>query len=105
MFDHMHGIMRAVAKMKSQWKEDLYFAMKFAHQKLSKYYTEVTPMTHMLLIRAYILNPFRKLQLFTKRDKGMDINLEDKTSFSTQYHEALLMWVDNKYFAKNRRLC
>jgi len=36
MFDHMDGVMRALAKKKTQWKEDLFFAMKFAQQKLSK---------------------------------------------------------------------
>jgi hypothetical protein len=37
MFDHMDGMMRALAKKKTQWKEDLYFAVKVACQKLSKY--------------------------------------------------------------------
>jgi len=50
MFDHMDGVMRALAKKKTQWKEDLLFAMMFAWQKLSKYYTEVTPTTGTLLI-------------------------------------------------------
>jgi hypothetical protein len=61
MFDHMDGVMRALAKKKTQWKEDLFFAVKCARQKLSKYYTEVTPMTGMLLITAHILDPIRKL--------------------------------------------
>jgi hypothetical protein len=30
MFDHMDGVMRALAKKKTQWKEDLYFAVKVA---------------------------------------------------------------------------
>ena len=38
MFDHMDGVMRALAKKKTQWKEDLFFAVKLARQKLSKYY-------------------------------------------------------------------
>jgi len=42
MFDHMDGVMRALAKKKPQWKEDLFFAVKLAQQKLSKYYAEVT---------------------------------------------------------------
>jgi len=62
MFDHMDGILRALAKKKTQWKEDLYFAVKFARQKLSKYYAEVTPTMGMLLISAQILDPFRKLR-------------------------------------------
>ena len=32
MFDHMDGVMHALAMKKPQWKEDLYFAMKFARQ-------------------------------------------------------------------------
>jgi hypothetical protein len=35
-FDHMDGMMRALAKKKTQWKEDLFFAVKCAGQKLSK---------------------------------------------------------------------
>jgi hypothetical protein len=61
MFDHMDGVMRALAKKKTQWKEDLYFAVKCARQKLSKYYSEVTPTTGLLLISAHILDPFLKL--------------------------------------------
>jgi len=34
MFDHMDGVMRALAKKKTEWKEDLFLAMKFAQQKL-----------------------------------------------------------------------
>jgi len=64
MFDHMDGMIRALAKKKTQWKEDLFFAVKLARQKISKYYAEVTPMTGMLLISAYILDPIPKLRLF-----------------------------------------
>jgi len=28
MFDHMDDVMRALAKKKTQWKEDLFFAVK-----------------------------------------------------------------------------
>jgi len=35
MFDHMDGVMRALAKKKTQWKEDLFFAVKLARRKLS----------------------------------------------------------------------
>jgi len=100
----MDGVLRALAKKKTQWKEDLYFAVKFAWQKLSKYYAEVTPTTGMLLISAHIVHPFRKLGLFRKWDKGMDINPEDKTSYTTQYQEAFLKYVENEYCAKHRRL-
>jgi len=36
MFDHMDGVMRALAKKLTPWKEDLIFAVKLAWQKLSK---------------------------------------------------------------------
>jgi hypothetical protein len=32
MFGHMDGVMRALAKKKTQWKEDLFFAVKLAQQ-------------------------------------------------------------------------
>jgi len=103
MFDHMDGVMRALAKKKTQWMEDLFFAVKFARQKLSKYYAEVTPTTGMLLISAQILDPFWKLQSFRKWDKGMNINPEDETSYTTQYQEAFLKYVENEYCAQLRR--
>jgi hypothetical protein len=102
MFDHMVGVMRALAKKKTLWKEDLFFAVKLARQKLSKYYAEVTPTMGMLLISAHILDPFKKLQSFRKWDKGMDINPEDETSYTTQYQEAFLKYVENEYCAKHR---
>jgi hypothetical protein len=104
MFDHMDGVMRALAKKKTQWKKDLFFAVKCAQQRLSTYYTEVTPTTGMLRIMAHILDPFRKLRSFRKWDKGMDINPEDETSYTTQYQEAFVKYVENKYCAKHRRL-
>jgi len=104
MFDHIDGVLRALAKKKTQWKEYLYFAVKFARQKLSIYYAEVTPTTGMLLISAHILDPFRKLRSFRKWDKGMDINPEDETSYTTQYQEAFLKYVENEYCAKHRPL-
>jgi len=104
MFDHMDGVIRALAKKKTQWKEDLFFAVMLARQNHSKYYAEVTPTTGMLLIFAHILDPFRKLQSFRKWDKGMDINPEDETSYTTQYQEAYLKYVVNEYCAKHRRV-
>jgi hypothetical protein len=103
MFYHMDGVMRALAKMKTQWKEDLLFAVKFAWQKLSKYHAAVTTMTCMLLISTQILDPFRKLGSFSKWDKGMDIYPEDETSYTTQYQQAFLMYVENEYCTKHRR--
>jgi len=69
MFDHMDGVMRALAKKKTAWKEDLFFAVKSGRQKLSKYYAEVTPATGMLLISPRVLDLFRKLRSFRKWDK------------------------------------
>jgi len=102
MFDHMDGVMRALAKKKTPWKEDLIFAVKLARQKLSKYYAEVTPTTGMLLISADILDPFRKLRSFRKWAKGMDIHPEDETSYTTQDQEAFLKYVENEYCATHR---
>jgi len=61
MFDNMDGVMQALAKKKTQRKEDLFFVVMLARQKLSKYYAEVTPTTCILLISPHILDPFRKL--------------------------------------------
>jgi len=104
MFDHMDGVMQALAKKKTQWKEDLFFAVKVARQKLSKYYAEVTPTTGIFLISSHILDPFRTLRSFRKWDKGMDINPEDETSYTTQYQYAFLKYVENEYCAKCRRV-
>jgi hypothetical protein len=104
MFKHMDGMMGAFAKMKTQRREDLFFTVKLARQKLSKYYAKVTPMTGMLLISAHILDSFRKLQSFRKCDKVMDINPEDETSYTTQYQEAFLKHVENEYCDKHRRM-
>jgi len=104
MFDHMDSMMRPLAKKKTPWKEDLFFAVKLARQKLFKYYAEVTPMTGMLLISTHILDRFRKLRSFRKWDEGMDINPEDQTFYSTQYQEAFLKYVENEYWAKYRHV-
>jgi hypothetical protein len=58
IFDHLDGVMRALAKKRTQWKEDLFLALKFACQKLSKYYSEVTPELDMFLTAADIYDPF-----------------------------------------------
>jgi len=103
-FDHMDGVMQAVAKKKTSWKKDLFFSAKLARQKLSKYHVEVTPSMGMLLSSAHILDPFWKFQSFRKWDKGLDIHPEDKTFYTTQYQEAFLKYVENEYSAKNRRV-
>jgi len=48
MFDYMHGVMQALARNKTELKEDMIFAVKFACQKLSKYHAAVTPTMGML---------------------------------------------------------
>jgi hypothetical protein len=69
MFDHIDGVMRALAKKKTQCQEDSFFTVKLGQQKLSKYYAEVTPIPGMLFITAHMLDPCRKLQSFRKWDK------------------------------------
>jgi hypothetical protein len=68
MFDQMDGMMRALAEKKTQWNEDLFFAVKLARQKLLKYYGKVTLTMDMLRISAHILDPFCKLRSFRKCD-------------------------------------
>jgi hypothetical protein len=56
----------------------------------------------MLLISAHLLDPFQKLRSFTKWDQRMDINPEDETSYTTQYQEAFLKYVENEYCDKHQ---
>jgi len=86
----MDSIMRALAKKKTKWKEDLFFTVKFASQKLSNYHAEVTRMTRMILISVHIMYAFCKLWLFRKWDKGTDNNPEDETFYTTQSQEPFL---------------
>jgi len=102
MFDHMDGVMWALATKPTQWKEDLYLAVNIAQQKLSKYYTEVTKMNGLLLISAHILDSFWKFWLVKKCDNVMDMNPEDETSFTIQYQEACLQYVEREYCSKHR---
>jgi hypothetical protein len=96
-FDHMDGMIWTFAKKKLQWKEDFFFAVKLAWQKLSKYYAEATQAMGILLISAHILDLFRKLRWFRMWNKGMDINPENTTSYTTQYQRAFLQYVKNEY--------
>jgi hypothetical protein len=98
----MHGMMRALAKRKTQCKEDLFLAVKLAWQKLSKYYTEVTPTTGIYHISTHILDPCRKLRSCWKWDKWTDINPDDETSYTTHYHEAFLNDLENEYCVKHQ---
>ena len=68
-FNRMDSMMRALATKKIPLKEDKFFAVKLARQKLSHYYAELTPTTRMLLISADVHNAFRKLRSFRKWDK------------------------------------
>jgi hypothetical protein len=104
MCDHNDGVMRAMAKKKTQWKKELFFAVKLAPQKLSTSYAKVTPKTGMVQISAHIFDPFCKLRSFSKWDKGIDNNPEDETSYTTQYQEAFLKYVENEYCAKHRHV-
>jgi len=104
IFNLMNGTMRAVAELNTQWKKDLYCTLKFVRQKLSTSFREVTPMTGILLISWNSLDPFWKLRQFQKWDRGMDINPEDETSYTTHYLKAFLKCVGIEYCAKHRRL-
>jgi len=61
-------------------------------------------MTRILLISALILDPFQKMQLFKICHKGIDIDLENKSFYTTQYQKVFLKYVGNKHWAKNRQL-
>jgi len=102
--DRMDGVMRALAKKNTQWKEDLYFAMKLPRQKLSQLCAEVTPTTGILPISAHILDPFRKLRSFRKWDKHFDIDPEAKTMYTTQYQDAFPRFIKNESCTKHRDL-
>jgi len=104
IFNHMDGVIQAVAKKKTPLEEDLFFTVKLAQQKPSKDYAEVTPTKGMLLISAHILDPFQKLRSFRRWEKGLDINAEDEASYTTQYQDEFPKDVENQYCAKHRRV-
>jgi len=58
----------------------------------------------MLLISAHILDPFRKLRSFRRWQKGLDINAEDKASYTTQYQDDFLKDVENQDCATHQRV-
>jgi len=76
----MDGILRALAKKRTPWKEVGYFTLKFALPKLSNYFADITPTTGILFISVQIAHPFRKLGEFWKWDTAMDIIHENRTS-------------------------
>jgi hypothetical protein len=89
-------------KKKTQWKEDLYCTVKCARQKLSKLYSEVTPMTGLLLIAVHIFDPVQWVRSFRKWDNGLDINPDGKGMYTTYYQEASLKYVENEHCTKHR---
>jgi len=89
MFDHVDGVIRALAKQNTQWKEDFYIAVKVVWQKLSKSYVEVTATTVLLLLLAHLLDSSQKLRSFRKWEKQMDINPDDEMCYTIQYQEAI----------------
>jgi len=101
MFNYMDLVIWALAQKKTQWKEDLFFGVRLARQKLSKYYAEVTSTTGMLLMSAHILDSFQMLRSFRMWDMGMDLNPEHKTFYTTQSQEAFLKYVEHEYCAKH----
>jgi len=50
---------------------------------MSKYHSEVAPTMGMLLISANNLDPWHELRSIKMWDNGMDINLEEETSYTT----------------------
>jgi len=102
MFNHTDGVIWALAKKITPWKEHLYFTVKVARQKLSKYHDEVTPMTGLLVISAHILDAIRKLRSYRTWDKVRDSNPEDEIFSTTHYQDAFLQYVQNEYCAQHR---
>ena len=82
IFDHMAIVMRSVNKKITQLKEDRFFTVKLARQKLWKYCTDETPTTGSNLSSAPLLDPFRKLRSCIKWYEGLDSNPEDQTSYT-----------------------
>lgn len=76
--------------------------MKRVQQKLSHCRADVTPTSGMLLITAHLVDHFWKFPLFRKWEKGMDINPEDETYYTTQYLVVFLKSVENEYCTRHR---
>ena len=56
----------------------------------------------MIFISAQILHSVQKLQSYRMWCKGMYINPEDDTSYTTKYQEVCLKYVEVEYCAKHR---
>jgi len=64
----------------------------------------VTPTTSVLLFSRHFLDPFWKLRSLRKENKGIDINTQDETFYTTQYQKVFLKYAENEYSAKHRCL-
>ena len=104
MFHHMDSGLPALIIHRTHWKKDLYFAIMFARQKLSKYHVAVTLTMGMFLGLAHIIDRFWKLQSCRQQVKGMDIYPEDKSSYTTQLWKEFLQYMETEYSATHRRL-
>jgi hypothetical protein len=104
MFYNMDGVIQGLGKKKTQWKKDLYFAVKCTQRKLSTYYSEEIPTTCLIFASAHIIDPFWKVPSFRKWPNGLDINPDDDPWYTTQYREAYRMYLENKYHPIQRRL-
>jgi len=104
MFNHMDAIIRNLVEKKNQWKQELFFAMKLARQKLSKHHAELTPMTGMLLNSVYILDPFQKLRSLESeiREWIFILRMRHPILLNTERH--FLQYVDNEYNARHRHV-
>jgi len=100
----MDGVMRTVVMKKTEWKEDLYIAVKFVQYMLSKYYAKLTVTMGALPILPNLFDSFQKLPLFGKWGKRMDNTPVHVTTYTTQYWEACLKYVENEYCAKHTRV-
>jgi hypothetical protein len=78
----MDEVIRAVAKKTTQWKKDIYFAVKVVCHKLFKNHPEVTQMIGMVLISVHILASCQNLRSFSRWGKGMHIYPEDEISYA-----------------------
>jgi len=102
MYHQIGGVIQAFTEQKTKWKEDLSVAVKLGGPNLSKYYTDLTSMPGMLHISVHSFNSFQKLWLFWMWHRGIVINTEAETSYSTQYQQAFVKYLENKECVKRR---
>jgi hypothetical protein len=85
MFDRTEEVVRSFIMKKIPWKNDSYFVVKIAQQKLFKYYANVHATTDLVQNSAHMLKCILKLRSFRKWNKMMDINPKDMIVHTTQY--------------------